>query len=134
MRMSRKGVLGMPIKLTGSFLIIALMVPPVMAMVDDIREDMAVQQMSSAGEKLREALTKVYSKNPSYTIHMEMSVPDGGRMDVGGDEPTIIRLFLDGERSGIIILGAPVKDALSIYGDVILEVRNDGDGLAVKEL
>ena len=132
---SRKGILSLPIKLTVSFLILSLMVPSVMAAVESIQEDIGEAELEAAAEELGAHISRVHSKTPSYRAVLELLVPEGAHLEVGGDEGYVIRMFDERGQVGRVLMDVPVAgDTLTIYGSVILELSNGPDGVGVREL
>ena len=132
---SRKGIISLPIRLMLSFVIISLMVPPVMSMVGSIQEDMEAQELSLIAEDLRKEVDRVGSRNPGFVSVMELYVPSGGHLSIGGDKGTIIRLFVDDGQVGRVIADHPiVTEETLLYGDVLLEIRCVEGGVEVREI
>jgi hypothetical protein len=130
---SRKGVISLPIKLTVSFLIISLMVPPLMIAVDSIRSDIDSNEMTEAAEELADRISKVNGRGISYKTHVEISIPKDGYLVIGGDEAKVIRIYVDGRLVGRTLMAVPVAGAEKVlHGDVLLELSNDPGGLAVR--
>ena len=134
---SRKGVIGLPIKLTVSFLIIALMVPPMLATVDDIRRGMDDSELMDIAEDLADRLSKVSTRGIGYRTHADLLIPDHGYLVLGGDDPTGIRVFHERGLVGRVMLSVPVSgDEIVLSGSILLELGNseDGESVTVKEL
>jgi len=138
MILSRRGIVSLPIRLTISLMIIALMVPPITALSDSIQDGIGEQEVSDAAEMLKDSLSAVYSKGPSYVLHTELSIPRDCHLAIGGENRTAIRMFAGDEYVGQLLTDIPVHgDEMILYGDVLLEISNVTDGdqmVAVKEL
>lgn len=129
---SRKGIISMPVKLTVSFLIIALMVPPVVATVDDLKEDAKIQELSVIAEDLKDSISKTYSRGPDYTLWKSMEVPNGCRLELGGEAGRTIREFIGDRQVGSVVMSYPVSgEPVSIYGGVYLKLGNSDEGVTV---
>ncbi len=127
----------MPIKLTVSFMIIALMVPPMFSLVDGIREDIVREELSETVQDLSDQIDKVGRKGGGYSMHLELSIPGDSHLVLGADEGLTVLMYVGDEQVGRCILNTPVVcDETVLYGDVILElsVDPDGRGVAVREL
>lgn len=134
---SRKGVIGLPVKLTVSFLIIALMVPPMISAADEIRRDVSETEVMAVAEDLAKRISEVSSRGIGYRTHADITVPDGCRLILGGDDPTGLRVFDGDRRMGRLILAYPVfGNELVLSGPVLLELGNDpgGESVTVKEI
>ena len=133
----RKGILALPIKLTVSFLIIALMVPATMSAVDTISEDIDARKLLDAAEILGDRIDKVGSEGPGYRTTFILEIPDSGYLEIGGAEGRVVRAMSDGHQVGRVLLSSQVTgDILYLEGYVILSIHNDpdGEGVAVEEL
>ncbi len=134
---SRKGVFGLPIKLTVSFLIIALMVPPMLAAVDDIRRGMDDSELLEVAEDLADRLSKVGTRGIGYRTHADILIPDHGYLVLGGGDPTGLRVFGENGLVSRVMLSVSVSGGeIVLSGSVLLELGNsdDGESVTVKEL
>lgn len=133
----RRGIISLPIKLTVSFLIIALMVPAMMSAVDTISEDIDARKLLDAAEILGDRIDKVGSEGPGYRTTLILEIPDSGYLEVGGSEGRVVRAISEGHQVGRVLLSSPVTgDTLYLEGYVILSIGNDPDSgcVAVEEL
>lgn len=134
---SRKGVIGLPIKLAVSFMILALMVPPIMSAAGSIQQEIGEKGPISAAEELSERIEKVSMKSLGYRTHMELEIPGDSYLAIGGQEGHVIRVFVGGGQVSRVLLDTPViGDELFLYGNCLLEIGNtpDGQGVMVKEI
>lgn len=132
---SRSGVISLPIKLTVSFMILALMVPPIMSSVGNIQDSMENDRLTSCGEELAGMLDSLGSKGPEYRTWRQFEVPDGGCLTVGGDDGHIIRVLKEGEIIDTVLLKRPVIGAETVLsGSFILEMSNGTDGISVRNI
>lgn len=132
---SRSGVISLPIKLTVSFMILALMVPPIMSSVGNIQDSMENDRLTSCGEELAGMLDSLGSKGPEYRTWRQFEVPDGGCLTVGGDDGHIIRVLKEGEIIDTVLLKRPVIGAETVLsGSFILEMSNGTDGISVRSI
>jgi len=133
----RKGVISMPIKLTVSFMIIALMVPPMFSMVEGIRDDIVREELSEVVRDLSDQIDKAGRKGSGYSMHMDLSIPGDSYLVLGLDDGLSVRMYIGGEQVGRMLLNTPVVCGETVlYGDVILELSADpeGGGVVVREL
>ncbi len=132
---SRSGVISLPIKLTVSFMILALMVPPIVSSVDNIQDSMENDKLTSCGAELASVLDGLGSKGPEYKTWRQFEVPDGGCLIVGGDDGHIVRVLKEGELIDAVLLKRPViGDETALSGSFILEMSNGTDGISVREI
>jgi len=134
---SRKGIISLPIKLTVSFMIIALMVPGIMNTVDIINEDVETRQLVAAADILGDQIDRVGSKGPGYKVSLMLDIPDHGYLEIGGAEGTAIRAMSEGHQVGRVFVSSPVTGStMSLGGAVFLSIHNDpeGNGVVVERL
>ena len=132
---SREGVIGLPIKLAVSFMILALMVPPIISSVGNIQGSMEEGRLTACGEELADMLESLGSKGPGYRTWQQLDVPEGGGLAIGGDEGRIIRVLSNGELIDTLLLRYPVIGTETILsGSVILEISNGTEGVSVREI
>ena len=120
-----------------SFLIISMMVPTVMALVGTVQDGMELSELTEAAERLGDSIDRVGSRGQGYSAHVDISIPNTGYLEVGGDEGYVIRIFQGDSQAGRVLLRHPVCGADAVlFGDVILEMSNDpdGNGVVVREL
>ena len=132
---SRRGVIGLPIKLTVSFLILALMVPPILSTVENIQDGMDDEKIRSSAEELAEAIDLVGSKGPNYKVFREIDVVEGGCLTVGGDDGYLVRGSFGEETICTILLSRPVLgEEISLFGNILIEISNGPEGVMVKAI
>ena len=132
---SRSGVVGMPVRLAVSFMIVALMVPPVMGMVDNIKDDISARCLSDAADDLAAMVDSIGNMGTGYTIRMEVTVPDDGYLLIGGDEGMVVRICVDGRQVGRSVMDHSVVGVKqAIQGSCLIQFRNTEDGVEVTEL
>ena len=132
---SREGVIGLPIKLTISFMILALMVPPILASVENIQESMEQERSYACGTELADILNGLGTKGPDYKIWHQFDIPERSSLVIGGNEGHIIRILVDGEHIGNVLMSRPVIGTETVLsGSVILEISNTSEGVSVREI
>jgi len=130
---SREGVIGLPLKLTVSFMILALMVPPIMSSVGDIQDGMDEERMVSCARDLADRLEAVGSKGPGYRTWHQIDIPDGGGLSLGGEEGYIIRILMNGEQVDRLLLARPVIGEETLLTEsVMVEISNAAEGVSVR--
>ncbi len=128
-------MVSLPIKLTVSFMIIAMMVPPMMGLIENIQEDIEVKQITSVAEDLATTVDMVGTKGPGYMSHEDIVIPSNCHLEIGGEESMVIRAFLDDEQVGRALLDYPVTGPdMDLFGDVILEISRTDSGVEVREI
>ena len=132
---SKKGVIGLPIKLTVSFLVLALMVPPIMLSVESIRDDMASNHIIADAEELGDLIDMVSKKGSGYRMHHELSIEEGGYLTIGGADGYIIRASFGDDTVSKILLDRPVcSEELTLFGTVVIELSSDPEGVSVRKI
>ena len=135
MKQSRKGVISLPIKLMVSFLIISLMVPTLMATVDNVQGEMDNREMFDIAEELRSQMSKVSSRGSSFVLQTELRIPSNGHIVVGGEDGRIISIYKHDDHIGNIYTDFMVaNEKIVLYGDVLLQIYNSDEGVVVKEI
>ena len=128
----RRGIIGMPVKLTVCILVLGLMVPLVLDAVEDAEDEMSSYGILQEAESLRDAIQRAYFQD--CTVTHEVDLPSGRSISVGGSDGTgyVLRLLVDGEQVGTVSLGAAqtLGDGIVISGHttVRLNATVDADG------
>ena len=131
----RKGIISMPIKLIVSFLIISLMVPPIVSMAEDIRDEIDDTSIMDSAGILKDRISKVHSKGSEFRMQTDLEIPKNGHLEIGGEEGMVIRVYKDDDHIGNVILDCCIVcDDTVLYGDVILRISNCPGGVEVREL
>ncbi len=132
---SKKGVVGLPIKLAVSFLILALMVPPIMSSIDTIRDNTEDGNLKAVAEELGDLIDLVGGKGTGYRMNHKMDLPDGVSLTVGGTEGHLVRASLNDDIVNRVLVDRPVcSDEITLCGTVIIEISSDQNGVIVREL
>lgn len=113
----------MPVKLSVSFLLIALCLSVVSEIVPDAEHEMLSDEVMAEAERLRDHISSTYYSSIGDSKTVWMSVPVRGTIVVGGEgiDSHIIRAMVDGEVIGRLFLDNPM---VAVIGECILE----GDG------
>ena len=135
MKQSRKGVISLPIKLTVSVLIIALTVPPMLSLVEGIREDIADGELSDVADQLAEHIDRVGMKGTGYRMHLDLTIPKDSHLMIGCDHGMTVRMYRNDIQVGKVLLDTPViSGEMMLYGDVLLELGSEPEGVTVSEI
>lgn len=120
--------MGMPLKIAIAMLVIVTMTPLVMGMVDNAETSMSSVEAEGEAEELVEAIARAYYGGVGCEESVEVSLPDGESIEVGGDGAYryVVRI-LEGEAEiGRIHLNTPSVPVLSgtlrITGDCTVTV------------
>ncbi|MGN0098877.1 MAG: hypothetical protein ACI38Y_06100 [Candidatus Methanomethylophilaceae archaeon] len=120
--------MSLPLKLAISFMIIGLMLPTVISMTDNTREDVREMEVHSVAEELSDAMTDCYYGGIGDGRTMTLSVPAGYSLEVGGEGSLAytIRISHDGEIVDRVYLDSPgfpvIGDTMTISGTMRLEL------------
>ena len=135
MKMNKKGVIGLPLRLAMTFLILSLSVPVVIYMVEDLRDDSDVSLLRNEASKISDTVSQAYYSGEGGVFTVNVSVKSNCKLTIGGEgkDAYSIALFLSGTEKERIYLQRPsvkiVNECLDIYGDRTLQcksVRIDG--------
>ena len=107
--MNDSGVLGMPFRIMISFMVIALMVPALVAVANDM--DMAADEAEGASlaEQVADASTRAYLSGVGGAVSLSVDIPIGRSLGIGGEgaDAYTIRIYSDGKVSGKVVLDNP---------------------------
>ncbi|MDR3282767.1 MAG: hypothetical protein LBS92_04060 [Candidatus Methanoplasma sp.] len=85
MIMDRKGMVGFPVRLAVTFLILALAVPSLMAMMGGMQEEAGESAAASEADKISSAVSRAYYSGVGGTCTVGVSISSGYRLVIGGD-------------------------------------------------
>lgn len=107
--MNDSGVLGMPLRIMISLMVIALMVPALVAMADDMGMAADEAEGESLAEQVADASARAYLSGVGGSVALSMDIPFGRSLAIGGDgaDAYTIRIYSDGELTGKIVLDSP---------------------------
>lgn len=129
MNIGRKGVIGLPVRLTVAFLIISISVPVLTGMAADLKEDNAVMSASKEADRIADAVSRVYYMGAGSACAVDVSLPAGCMMAIGGEgtDAYSIGIFLDGVEKDRIYLERPLVrilgDGLDVHGKSRISVE-----------
>ncbi|MCL1811611.1 MAG: hypothetical protein FWG41_05285 [Methanomassiliicoccaceae archaeon] len=116
--MNKKGMIGFPMRLAVTFLILAIFVPVAVSMVDGLEKDSAASSAKSEAEKIANSVKKAYYSGAGSTDTVNVSLSGGSCLMVGGEGPdaysisillydTVVeKMYL--QRPSVKLLGDPV--------------------------
>ena len=105
-------MIGMPLKLMVSFLIISLVLPSVGMMVSEVREDLSSQDLDAETDRIVECIYRTYRSGTGATESVTVDIPPGGSILIGGTgiDSHTVRVCHEGEVVETIGLDrAPVR-------------------------
>lgn len=123
------GILSMPVKLTVAIIVLATLTPVIFGMVDTAEESMSTSEAEAEARLLADAVSRAYYGGDGTMISVQMSLPRGEGLAVGGEggDSYSIRLLSDGEIRKKILLERPavpiLNDEMVVTGDCILIVK-----------
>lgn len=112
--------MSIPVKLTVSFILVALCVSTVSTMVPQTEEDLIIESLKEDGDMLKDYAIATYHSSTGDRRTIHVSIPAHCAVMMGGDgtDMHVIRLLMDGETVHRIYLDNPL---VSIVGDVTIE-------------
>lgn len=107
--MNDSGVLGMPLRIMISLMVIALMVPALVAMADDMGMAADEAEGESLAEQVADASARAYLSGVGSSVALSMDIPFGRSLAIGGDgaDAYTIRIYSNGELTGKFVLDSP---------------------------
>jgi len=139
MRMNRKGMIGMPVRLAVTFLILAITVPLLMGLTDDLREDVEASDLAVQANIVSETAEKAYYAGIGSAFTANISVDHNSRLIIGGEgsDAYAIRMIYGDKETGKIIMDRPlvkISNEISVSGvNVLMFVCvQEGNGSAVE--
>ena len=118
-------MIGFPIRLAIAFLIIVLAVPPLMELAGDFRDDINISSANSEANRIRDTLSSVYYAGDGNTAYIDIHVPDGYTICIGGldDRAYTLSVLYGDEIEDIVYLEHP---AVKITGNQVCVSGNSG--------
>ena len=139
MRMNREGMIGMPVRLSVTFLILAITVPLLMGLTDDFREDVEASDLAVQADIISETAEKAYYAGIGSAFTANISIDHNSRLIIGGEgsDAYAIRMICGDKETGKIIMDRPlvkISNEISVSGVNVLMFTcvQDGNGSAVE--
>ena len=116
--MNKKGMVGFPMRLAVTFLILALFVPAAMSMVDGLEKDASASAAKAEAEKIADSAKRSFYSGAGSVDVISISLSGGSCLVLGGEGPdaycitillydTVVEKFYL-ERPSAKFLGDPV--------------------------
>ena len=130
MKMNRKAVTDLPIKLLVISIVLSVSVPIVMGAAETGERSMDLAQMENEAGRIGNAVASVYYSDNGYERCVDVDVPQGCSMVIGGEgkESYGIHLYRSSERVGTYWMEKPVISlghGPELFGHVTLKVSVD---------
>jgi len=99
----------MPFRIMISLMVIALMVPALAALANDMEMAADEAEGESLAELVADASARAYLSGAGSSVSLTMDMPAGRSLAIGGEgaDAYTIRIFSDGEPLGSIVLDNP---------------------------
>ena len=130
MKMNKKGVIGLPLRLAMTFLILSISVPVVAYMVEDLRDDSDISLLRNEASKISNTISQAYYSGEGGIFTVEVSVKSDCKLTIGGEgkDAYSIGLFSGDTEKDRIYLQRPsakiVNGSLDISGDRTLQCKS----------
>ena len=139
MRMNRKGMIGMPVRLAVTFLILAITVPLLMGVTDDLREDVGASDLMVQAGIVSETAGKAYYAGIGSAFTVNVSIDHNSRLIIGGDgsDAYTVRMIYGDKETGKIVMDRPLvkiskEISVSCENTLMFVCVRDGSGSAVE--
>ena len=126
MRSDDRGVLGMPVRLAVAVLVIATMTPILMGMVGSAEDVISVSEAEAEAGRLSDGISRAYYGGEGTVVSVELSIPLGQSLEIGGAEPYAIRILDGGKEVSKVYLerpSVPVLEPLTVSGRTTVTVQ-----------
>ncbi|HKM14288.1 MAG TPA: hypothetical protein VJY42_05205, partial [Candidatus Methanomethylophilaceae archaeon] len=110
MRMNRKGMIGMPVRLAITFLILAITVPLLMGVADDLRNDVEASDLAVQADIVTKTAEKAYYAGIGSEFTANVSIDHNGRLIIGGDgsDAYCVRMIYGDKETGKVVMDRPL--------------------------
>ena len=127
--MDRKGIMDMPLKLMTVMIVLVLSVPIITGVIQTNERQMMDSVMSQEADRIENAMRAAYYSGDGSTRIIDISIPDGCEMTLGGDaaDAFAITCYFRGKVLSKIFMERPAirfTDPVNISGNVRLEITN----------
>ena len=132
MRMNKKGVISTPIKLLMISVILIVSFPIMAGALESGEKTMDVNTMENESRRIADAASSVYYSVNGATRTLEVNIPDGCRIVIGGkgDDAFAIHMYCNGKLSSERWMEKPIipfSDITEISGTRTLSISfSDG--------
>jgi hypothetical protein len=116
----------LPIRLTVIFLILALTVPVIVGMAENLEKDAERSDLSVQAKIISDTARKTYYAGVGGMFTADISVNHNCRLDIGGEssDSYAIKMFRADEDVGMIVMDRPpvrIVEPLSLTGNLTLK-------------
>lgn len=120
---NRKGVIGLPIRLAVTFLILSLFVPAAMTMMDDLDEQTKISATKNEAETVCDHIKRAYYAGNGSRSTMDVNVIGSMCLAIGGEgsDAYTVRILSDDTEKEKIYLQRP---SVRIIGEPIFVTGN----------
>jgi len=103
------GVLGMPLRIMISLMVIALMVPALVSVSQDMDRAADEAEGTAIAEKVVDAATRAYLSGVGGSVTASVEIPLGRALAIGGDgaDAYCIRIYSNGVQTGKVVMDNP---------------------------
>lgn len=139
MNMNRRGVIALPIKLLLVSIVLTISLPMIVDVMESNQDAVEMEKMETEADRITRAITSVYYSMYGATKRVEIDVPEGCMMVLGGqgDDAYSIRMF-----SGDDVLSTrwmekpivPFRKEVSISGSATIEISMKEEMVSVRLL
>lgn len=139
MKMDRRGVTALPIKLLIITTIVCLSIPFITEALGSNEDSVNTQIMESESKRIANAATSVYYSMNGATKMVEIDIPDGCKMILGGEgnDAYAIHMYCGEERTSKHNMDKPILcfgNCLTLYGNCILSITTNGHVIEVTQI
>ena len=139
MKMDRRGVTALPIKLLIITVIVSLSLPLIAGALESNENSVNTELMESESKRIANAATSVYYSMNGATKMVEVEIPDGCRMVLGGegDDAYAIHMYCGHEMTSKHWMDKPLlsfNKSLTLYGNCTLSITTYGHIIEVTQI
>ncbi len=85
MRLNRKGMVGFPVRLAITFLILSISLPIMLGMVGDFQEDLGTNSTTAETERLIDTISDTYYSGKGSVRNIDMKIDSNCYIIIGGE-------------------------------------------------
>ena len=139
MKMDRRGVTALPIKLLIITIIVSISLPFVSEAIESNENSVNTKLMEAESKRIADAATAVYYSMNGATKLVDVSIPEGCMIVLGGDgdDAYAIHMYCGTEKTSKHWMDKPLLSfgtCLTLYGDSILSITTDGHFIEVTQI
>ncbi|MBO7205602.1 MAG: hypothetical protein J6V08_04200 [Candidatus Methanomethylophilaceae archaeon] len=139
MKMDRRGVTALPIKLLIITILVTISIPMISDVMESTEDTMNTRIMEDESDKISNAVRSVYYSMNGARKVVEIDVPDGCRMILGGDgdDAYAIHMYCGGELMSQRWMEKPIlsfDDAVELAGNCTISITTTDRAIEVAAL